>query len=204
MDNELPDKQSSIDWVSYHESKPADIDVDSVVALVRRVGGELQSIDEKNVGGSTNRALQIDKQKLISDLQRTSSQTQKPTTIPSATPVEPVNKPQQEPPLRAATGIHEAFNKSREASVKERTVNKALDIDISNIESRLTRLESATKAFRSAKKIKKGSTYNVSSNSMKGQLKDASLLAEFIMAELAKGVKTITIKLHENTDTKSS
>lgn len=192
MDNDNPKEteQSQVDWVSYHQSQSQDIDVNSVVALVRRIGGELASIDEKKVDGSSRPALQIDKAKLISDLE--SNKTNQPRDDYSATEPQPVAA---QPPPQVV----------KPASIQP-TAKRVLNnnVDISAIESRLTKLESATKAFKSAKRIKKGVTYNVSSNSMKGKIKDASLLAEFVISELAKGVKTITIKLHEDTNSESS
>lgn len=191
MDNGTPNEpeQPSIDWVSYHESKSQDIDVNSVVALVRRVGGELASIDDKKVDQNFKPALQIDKAKLINELQQASPHKPPPVNSP------PVVVADNAPPTKV---IKQEVKPPQSYS---QHVVKSNSDDISKIESRLKRLESATKAFRSAKKIKKGVVYNVSSNSMKGQLKDASLLAEFVMSELAKGVKTITIKLHESSDT---
>ncbi len=72
---------------------------------------------------------------------------------------------------------------------------------LDDLEKRITRLESATRSFRKAKKIKRGTSYKISSNSVKGVVKDASMVAEFVISELAKGVKSITIKLDESTDT---
>ena len=193
MDNDNPkeDSKPQVDWVSYHESQSQDIDVNSVVALVRRVGGELASIDDKKVDGSFRPALQIDKAKLINDLQKNKPavSTQQPPVQPSA---ESYNSTRQSPPVLKSS--HSQTN------TKSILCNNT---DVSAIEARLSKLESATKAFKSAKRIKKGVTYSVSSNSMKGQIKDASLLAEFVLSELAKGVKTITIKLHENTNSES-
>lgn len=207
MDNDKEPNEAqspSIDWVSYHQSQQPEIDVSSVVALVRRVGGELATIDQSKVDGSHKPALQIDKAKLINDLQRSSPQQQNVVASPL-----PVNsQPQQQnvaaspPPVNSQP---QQITKPQTYSIPSNisSVDKS-SVDVSKIEARLQKLESATKAFRSAKKIKKGTTYSVCSNSMKGQLKDASLVAEFIMSELAKGVKTITIKLHESTDSKSS
>jgi hypothetical protein len=188
MDND--ESESKIDWVSYHEANNSDIDVNSVVALVRRVGGELASIDEKKVDGSFRPALQIDKTKLIADLEKSKNpnSSQQPINSP---PPEKLTKVNEQfiapPPLPAPPPVLP-------------TTPRTSQLSDSNLEKRVTRLESATKAFKAARKIKKGVTYTVSSNSMKGQIKDAELLAEFVMSEVAKGVKTITIKLHENSD----
>jgi hypothetical protein len=183
MDNDESDPK--IDWVSYHEANSSNIDVNSVVALVRRVGGELASIDEKKVDGSFRPALQIDKTKLIADLERSKN--------PNSS-----QQPSIPPPPENLTKVNEQFitQSPPVLPVAPRTIQPS----DSNLEKRITRLESATKAFKAARKIKKGMTYTVSSNSMKGQIKDAELLAEFVMSEVAKGVKTITIKLHENSD----
>ena len=70
-----------------------------------------------------------------------------------------------------------------------------------DIDKRLSKLERATKAFRNAKRIKRGVSYTVSSNSFKGVIKDAELLAEYIISEVAKGVKSITIKRNDSKNT---
>jgi hypothetical protein len=69
-----------------------------------------------------------------------------------------------------------------------------------DINQRLTRLESSIRTLQKARRIKKGVLYSVSSNGFKGVIKDAELLADFVITEVAKGVKTITIR--SNNDTK--
>jgi hypothetical protein len=192
MDNdqssqEVPPAGPTVDWTSYHENNEAPVDVGAMAALVRRVGGELSKIDNQSVSNSSQKAERIDKQKLINELQSRQPTPPPPDTQQEARPVAPpptlTRKPPPPPPiLQSPPPSHET------------------DV-IQNLQKRLDRLESATRAFKKAKKIKRGASYKVSSNSVKGVIKDADLVAEFVISELAKGVKSITIKLDESTDT---
>ena len=197
MDNEPQSDQPAParDWTSYHEHTNQQVDVGAMAALVRRVGGELSKIDSQSVSNSTQRAERIDKQKLIREL----------------TPGTPPQAPQQPPPIISQVPpppeVHQPVPLPLEARTSPPPVAvkpsapQAQSPQLDDLEKRITRLESATRTFRKAKKIKRGASYKVSSNSMKGVIKDSSLVAEFVISELAKGVKSITIKLDESTDT---
>ena len=202
-------QQPEVDMVSYHESNQVGAtsdDLPEIANLFQRVGNELYTVDSKNVGGeSASKALQLDKASVFSGIDKVS--TPPPSAPPSSagaipvqggnpfTPVvggQPVEVPGPKPPPVPPTGA------KGPQTVVSAPVASASNTDLSKIEKRLTRLESASRAFKNARKIKRGNVYSVSSNSMKGQLKDAELVAEFVMSELAKGVRTITIKLNDS------
>ena len=188
-------KGVSPDLLSHHESTPGATseDVEDIAALFHRVGSELHTIDHHHVGsGEAGKALQLDQSAVFGDLIKTS------TPHPSA-PEKPII------PAEAVNTTKEPFApvlKHSPAPVIHPPVQQPVLVsDTSDLERRVTRLESAVKAFRKAKKIKRGNTYTVSSNSMNGKIKDGDLIADFIMSELAKGVKTITIKLNDSKNT---
>lgn len=191
MDNEPQSDQPAPtrDWTSYHEQVNQSVNVDAMAALVRRVGGELSKIDSQSVSGSTQRAERIDKQKLIKDLGNKQPVAQQPSSAPRAVP-------QNAQPTQPIQHIPKPLNLTSTVQTTETTQPHVVEL-----QKRIERLESATRTFRKLKKIKRGAAYKISSNSMKGVVKDASLVAEFVISELAKGVKSITIKLDESTDT---
>ena len=195
--------------VSYHESNQVGAtsdDLPEIASLFQRVGNELYTVDSQNVGGeSAAKALQLDKTSVFNGIDKVS--TPPPSAPPSSagaipvqdgnpfTPVvggQPVQVPGPKPPPVPPVSA------KGPQTVVSAPVASASNTDLSKIEKRLTRLESASRAFKNARKIKRGNVYSVSSNSMKGQLKDGELVAEFVMSELAKGVRTITIKLNDS------
>jgi len=191
MDNKPPPEapdEPRVDWTSYHENNESHVDVNAMAALVRRVGGELSKIDSQSVSNSTHKAERIDKQKLINEL---SSKTPQPVTPPTQAAAPPASVPPKLPSLPLQQPLREP------ASVKTHAPSSVVD----DLEKRLSRLESSVRTLRKTKKIKRGAAYKVSSNSVKGVIKDAELVAEFVISELAKGVKSITIKLDESSDT---
>lgn len=188
-EGEPPSEQNAPtrDWTSYHEHTEQQVDVGAMAALVRRVGGELSKIDSQSVSSSTAKVEKIDKQRLIRELNR-------PVPGQSSNPAPPPVVPQQAPPVRSVS-------KPKPPPVPVTNNTGQTSLLTSDIEKRIERLESATRLYRKAKKIKRGLKYKVSSNSVKGVIKDAELIGEFVISELAKGVKSITIKLDESTDT---
>lgn len=209
MDNEPQEQPAqdqrgvSPDLIAHHENAAGatSSDVEDIAALFHQVGSALHTVDHQNVGGeSAKKALQLDETAVFGDLLKQS--TPHPTApknivVPpeavSSNPFTPTTsgtvKAQQPAPLPIPQPSPEPQRKPAPPPPP---------IDVDNIEKRLARLERAVKTFRNAKKIKKGNTYTVSSNSLKGELKDAELIAEFVMSELAKGIKTITIKLNDS------
>jgi len=166
-------------------------DIDLLTAFTRRVSGELHKVDSQNVGSNSNiRAHHLDQKKILAGLDRSakkSEQTQETTVDRKPNPGTQQSAPQPKP---------KAVEPPRRAAV---STTAPVSIDI---EKRFSRLESATNALRKAKKIKRGIQYTVSSNGFKGEIKDAELLAEFVINEVAKGVKTITIRSINDTKDK--
>lgn len=185
-----PQADPVVDWTSYHEQNESPVDVGVMAALVRRVGGELQKIDSQSVSHSTQKAERIDKQKLIAELQGRGKE-----SLPSSPPPPPQITTENSAPLTAPLKV------PRKPQPPQYTQPILQNHDIEKLQKRLDRLESSTRLFRKTKKIKRGLAYKVSSNSVKGVIKDADLVAEFVISELAKGVKSITIKLDESTNT---
>jgi hypothetical protein len=215
MDNEpqsVQDKEPistsnepEVDMVSYHESQQGATsnDLPEIAGLFKAVGNELYTLDSRNVGGeSSPKALQLDKSSVFSGIDKTSSPPpDAPTSIANIqsptgdNPFAPVLKDAPQPLLHPKPP---PVPPVPPRAPMTQPVSRTSSEDVLAIEKRLTRLESANRAFKNSRKIKRGNVYSVSSNSMKGQLKDGELVAEFVMSELAKGVKTITIKLNDS------
>ena len=163
-------------------------DIGLLTAFTRRVSGELHKVDSQNVGSNSNiRAHHLDQKKILAGLNRPakSEQTQETTVDKQSNPGTQQPAPQPKP----------------KAVEQPRVAPQVVTVD-SDVEKRITRLESATNALRKAKRIKRGTRYTVSSNGFKGEIRDAELLAEFVINEVAKGVKTITIRSINDTKDK--
>ena len=182
--------QQPVDTSRHEEShgfNPEDVDI--LTAFTRRVSTELHKVDSQNVGSNSNiRAHQLEQKKILDGLKKDSpskirEQAVQETTVskqpqPNIGTQSPAPQPQQSQPV-----------------VVEQPVVVSDDIN-----QRLMRLESSIRTLQKARRIKKGVSYSVSSNGFKGVIKDAELLADFVITEVAKGVKTITIR--SNNDTK--
>lgn len=165
-----------------HEAEDQDIDPVDVALLFNRVGSELTKIDKQSVSPSTKSAMQLDQKSVFSGMN--------PNTSKPASPPPVANNPVVPPaPVR---------------TVDPAPRRPVVDVD-QNIEKRILEMEKSMKkiisfssAYQKAKKIKRGLKYSVSSNSMKGEIKDADVLLEYVLCEISKGVKTITIKICED------
>jgi hypothetical protein len=172
--------------LSRHENTTGVSPEDSLLVahFAKAIGNELYTVDSRSVGSSGIKALKLDQEKIFSSSAVASPQPSNPQPVTqpvvsnNATSV--VSSPRKAPP----PPLHSPSD------------------DISDISKRLSRCESSIKALRNAKKIKRGLEYSVSSNSFKGVIKDASLLAEYIISEVAKGVNTITIRRNDSKDKK--
>ena len=200
MDNNDDRDESKVDWASYHANNSQPVDVNAFAALVRRVGGELTEIDKQSVSNSTKPALQINKEQLIRELSPAAQNA--PPKPPPVPPVAPSAPTTPETSVDASTSVAKSEPPKR-ITPPPPPVESDNDISlrIDALEKKITRMESFNRAYQKARKIKRGSTYKVSSNSAKGVMKDSELIAEYILLELAKGVKSITIKLDESTNT---
>lgn len=167
-----------------HQNDSSDIDPLDVALLFNRVGSELTKIDKQSLGESQKRAMQLDQQAVFRDIKNT----QQPQPVQPAPPA-PHTQPVQ-PTVAAPKPIQPVAVAKQPVDVD---MLKRLDI----MEKKLNKIESVNKAYQRSKKIKHGTTYSVSSNSMKGEIKSADVLLEYIMCEISKGVKSITIKISE-------
>ena len=197
MDNNDDRDESKVDWASYHANNSQPVDVNAFAALVRRVGGELTEIDKQSVSNSTKPALQINKEQLIRELSPAAQNTPpKPPPVPPVAPVVPTTSVESSTPV-AKSEPPKRITPPPPPLESDNDISLRIDA----LEKKITRMESFNRAYQKARKIKRGSTYKVSSNSAKGVIKDSELIAEYILLELAKGVKSITIKLDESTNT---
>ena len=200
MDNNDDRDESKVDWASYHANNSQPVDVNSFAALVRRVGGELTEIDKQSVSNSTKPALQINKEQLIRELSPAAQST--PPKPPPVPPVAPSTPTTPETSVESSTPVvHEPPKRVTPPPPPLIENDNDISLRMEALEKKITRMESFNRAYQKARKIKRGSTYKVSSNSAKGVMKDSELIAEYILLELAKGVKSITIKLDEPTNT---
>lgn len=156
-----------------------------VAHFAKAIGNELYTVDSRSVGSGGIKALKLDHEKIFSSSAVT------PPTPPVPQPVVQPEKSNNAPPPVV----------SSHSKAPPPPLPSSSD-DSSDISKRLSRCESSIKALRNAKKIKRGIEYSVSSNSFKGVIKDASLLAEYIISEVAKGVNTITIRRNDSKDKK--
>ena len=167
------------DLTSRHESSSAEIDPMDVALLFNKVGSELTQIDKQSVGSGGPTAMQLTEKDVFNGINRNSPPSQphrSPPPPPNSIVNKPVLPPLQRPPLP----------------------NPVNDKRLEALEKKFKKLESFSRAYNNVKKIKRGVTYSVSSNSMKGEIKDASVLLEYVMCEINKGVKTISIKISED------
>ena len=179
---------TALDQLQARHENAGDQDIDpiDIALLFNKVGSELTSIDKQSLGDNQRRAMQLDQQAVFSGVNMGTNSPKPPA-----------------PPLRAtATPATRAV--SRKAPPPElppkpisAAIDKSLDEKFTALEKKISRLESTNRAYQKMKKMKHGTTYTVSSNSMKGEIKDADVLLEYVLCEISKGVKSITIKISE-------
>tara|TARA_B100001123_G_scaffold448275_1_gene608624 strand:+ start:712 stop:1323 length:612 start_codon:yes stop_codon:yes gene_type:complete len=166
-------------------------DVPMVAHFAKMIGNELYTVDHQNVGGTSNqniKALKLDHKKIFAGVE-TARAAKQQQSAPG--PQRPLEQPVTPNPVAKKTG-----------PVSPAPPLPAPSAPLSDeVDRRLSKLERATKTLRNAKRIKRGTSYTVSSNSFKGVIRDAELLAEYIISEVAKGVKSITIKRNDSKDT---
>ena len=184
--------QQPLDTSRHEESTGFDPqDLDMLAAFTKRVSTELHKVDSQNVGSNSNiRAHQLEQKKILDGIDKPVSSEPRGQTAQETT----VDK-QSQPDNGTQSPVPQPHKK--QPAVAEQPVVMANDID-----NRLRRLESSVRTIQKARRIKKGVSYNVSSNGFKGVIKDAELLADFIINEVAKGVKTITIRSTNDTKDK--
>lgn len=171
-----------------HESEEPEIDPMDVAMLFNRVGSELLKVDKQSLSPGGPQAMQLTEEKVFEGVNRRRSKQPTPPPVNAAKPVAaPPPQAKTAPPLTRAV-----------RPPPPPLVNDDTEKRIEALEKKLKKMESFSRAYNNTKKIKRGVTYSVSSNSMKGEIKDAAVLLEYVMCEISKGVKTISIKIREN------
>lgn len=171
-----------------HDDNPESLatgDVHAVAALLGKVSGSLKEIDRQNVGSeSNNRALRIDPKETLKKMFTPNGQ--KPT------PAVPLPGNVQETLIPPVT-------QTVESKLVQPTPTPALQQQIKSvavadeIDERLTKLEQ--RVFKKQFKFKRGTSYTINTINIKGSFKDPDDIVDIVYSELAKQVKTITIKL---------
>jgi len=179
--------QTNLDQLQARHANDGDQDIDpfDVALLFNKVGSELTSIDKQSLGDGQRRAMQLDQQAVFSGIDIGTNPPKQPALQTDTAPAVPTSSRKVSPPPRRST--------PPSASI----VDKSLDSRFTALEKKISRLESTNRAYQKIKKIKRGTVYTVSSNSMKGEIKDADVLLEYVLCEISKGVKSITIKVTE-------
>lgn len=192
MNNAPEQKIQPVDTTRHENTTGIDPDdIGILAAFTRRVSAELHTIDGQNVGSNSNiKAMQLDQKKILDgvDINKKHKQSGKQTL--SSTQLENTLKApvgDNQPPVSVATATQHVEHSSV--------------LHDSTLLDRIESIERKLKVYTKSKRIKRNVSYTVSSNSFKGVIKDAELLAEYVMSEVAKGVKTITIKINENKHT---
>lgn len=166
---------------SHDEGKQMDrSDVHAVAALIGNVAGSLKEVDRQYVGGDSNaKALRIDPKKTLKDI-ITSTNTEDLPAVPLPSDVHQNMIPQT--------------NEIRQAQTQPRLEKQVKAVMVTDeIEARLSKLEQ--RVFRKQFKFKRGIAYNINTINIKGTFRDPDDILEIVQSELAKQVKSITIKL---------
>lgn len=151
-------------------------DVHAVAALLGNVSGSLKEIDKQNVGSEgNNKALKINPTETLKNMFVSDSNN---TETPS-----PVLNNSRETPKPQVT--------QKPAPVLQQQVSNVAVAD--EIEERLSKLEQ--RVFKKQFKFKRGIAYTINTVNIKGTFKDPDDIVDIVYSELAKQVKTITIKL---------
>ena len=176
-----------------NESDFARDDVLAVAGLLGQVSGSLSDIDSKNVGSDSEhvRAKKLNAKaalnKIVGSAASPPSQGQQP--LPP-TPSRPPPPPLPTPPVE-----HNTFPTPPE-------VHQSPLFDTSDIETRLSELESIIESYKKIVKFKRGISYSISTVKVKGEFKDPVTILDLISTEMAKQTKTITLKLNDSTKPK--
>jgi hypothetical protein len=168
-----------------HESDSNDdIDAMDVALLFNRVGSELTKIDKQGVGSGMKKVMKLDADVVFKGVDLSSSKRQHPVQTRTAQPI--------------ATNTQHSPRVPPPPPPMVMNVDSDMTERVNLLEKSIKRLESGNRAYQKIKKIKHGASYSVSSNSLKGVVKSADVLLEYVMCEVSKGVKSITIKLNED------
>lgn len=183
-----------------HDNQGTDLaksDVHAVAALLGKVSGSLKEIDRQNVGSEgNNKALRMDPKETLKNMFKSSTQ--------SDEPVVPLPADVQETLIPEITQSVES--KSVPVTPKQTVPTPSIQQQVSNvvvadeIHERLLKLEQ--RVFKKQFKFKRGVSYTINTVNIKGTFKDPDDIVDIVYSELAKQVKTITIKLDGTNKTK--
>ena len=156
-------------------------DVMAVAGLLGSVGRELSQIDRQNVGGDSQfiKAKKLDPRTTLQNIvggATAASQQSAPPPVhpPKVISDQPIPVPPPQP----------------------RTQQVVQDSDLSK---RVKSLENIIESYKKIEKFKRGVSYTINTTNIKGEFKSPSDILDIISSELAKGTKTITLKLNDTT-----
>jgi hypothetical protein len=168
-----------------HENVALDkSDVHAVAALLGRVSGSLKEIDKQSLSGdSSSKALRIDAKQTLKDMFAGDSvDTTPPAPLPSDVQQTLI------PPVTQTVETKQTPTPATNLQQQVKAVNVTDEID-----ERLSKLEQ--RVFKKQFKFKRGISYTINTVNIKGTFKDPDDIVDIVHSELAKQVKTITIKL---------
>lgn len=161
-------------------------DAAAIASLVKVAGDTLYTVDSQNVGGNSQiKALQMDGQQIIKELPINKPPRPVQAQPPPVHHPQPASAPGLIPPLPVAS------------QPPPPTVNP-------DLENRVRELEKIVESYKKITKFKRGVSYTINTLKIKGEFRDPVTILDIISSELAKGTKTITIKLNAPKNTKSS
>lgn len=147
-------------------------EVMAVAGLLGSVSGELGRIDQQNVGGDSQfiRAKKLDPRETLNNI--VGVQGRQPS-------VKPVNIPhtQMSAPVPTPVDIPTPGDTS--------------------LTKRVTELERIVESYKKVIKFKRGISYNINTTNIKGEFKSPGDILDVVSSEMAKGTKTITLKLND-------
>ena len=170
----------------YNPENLAKSDVHAVAALLGKVSGSLKEIDRQNVGSEgNNKALKMDPKQALKNI-FTSNDNAPNLDVPLPSDVQETLIPQIDQPVES-----KPVQTPSPAPTIQRQVKNVIVAD--EIDERLAKLEQ--RVFKKQFKFKRGITYTINTVNIKGSFKDPDDIVDIVYSELAKQVKTITIKL---------
>ena len=155
-------------------------DVLAVAGLLGSVSGELGRIDQQNVGGDSQfiKAKKLDPRETLNN-------------IVGGAPIRN-NQPVAPPP------VPQVQQNASQPPPQQRAPQVSVRAD-SEIEKRVKELEKVVETYKKITKFKRGVSYTVNTTSIKGEFKSPEDILDIISSEMAKGTKSITLKLNDTT-----
>jgi len=147
-------------------------DVLAVAGLLGATARELGQIDTQNVGGDS----QFIKAKKLNPKQALQ-------TMVGNNPTQPVSDVRRPAVPRVEQTAHAS------SPIVEDT----------GLARRVAELEKVIESYKKISKFKRGISYTINTTSIKGEFKSPSDILDIVSSELAKGTKSITLKLNDTT-----